>query len=126
MTNDKTPLTAAEIAELRRLEAAATKGPWWHELFRDKDKRENTLLIKYKWDDVPTWICELSNHNDAMQNANLIAALRNFAPRLLAAAEREGRYREALQEIKLIHEGKPRSSAYILAVDALAETEVQK
>jgi hypothetical protein len=86
MTPDDTTaadaLTAEEIEELRRLEREATKAPWWVE----KCRQHGRLLIKYRWDDVPTWIAESSERAEAAADFGLMVYTRNLLPKILAAA----------------------------------------
>lgn len=75
-------MTPEELDELERRDKAATRGPWWIELSRD----EKLPLLKYRWDDVPTWIAEASNRENNRNDFDFIAALRNAFPDLLSLA----------------------------------------
>jgi len=85
------------------------KDPWWVELFRDKDKKQNTLLIKYRWDDVPTWLAEVSQHPQAMEIAEFIAIARTALPAALAAIEQaeaeNGRMRKIIDALPKTADG---------------------
>lgn len=75
-------MTEKELDELERLEKAATKGNWW----REECAEHGEQLLKYKYDDVPTWLAESSCHKDSVANFDLIVALRNACPCLLSLA----------------------------------------
>lgn len=89
MTTLDAPLTAAELAELRRLEAAMTPGEW--KLY------DQTIICAHDAESdydatVADTTCNLGKPADS-HNAAGIAALRNAAPRLIAAAEEAERLR---------------------------------
>lgn len=75
-------MTSEQLDELERLEKAATKGKWW----REECAEHGCQLLKYKWDDVPTWLAESSSHRDSIANFDLICALRNACPVLISLA----------------------------------------
>ena len=76
-------LTKEQIAELKRAEAKATPGPWW---IIPCPQHPGQLLLKYRYEDVPTWICEFSDRAEAGSDASFMIAMRHHAPALIAAA----------------------------------------
>ena len=87
-------MTAAEIAELRKLEAAATPGPWGCARPDDVDGMEECAIAVYtaselaQKEDAPSCIAAVNdNWGEYQSNAALIAAARNALPRLLATIE---------------------------------------
>ncbi len=98
------PLTASELAELRRLEAAATPGEWEFQVSNDDGLRRFGTPLG-----VP--VARAFHSRDLLadiaiddQDAALIVAARNALPRLLAQVEaltaENKRMREALWEIQ--------------------------
>lgn len=83
-------LTPEEREAIRRRAEAATPGPWWIEQQRHEqagEKGYRAWLLKYRWNDVPTWLAESSCHEDAADNFAFIAAARSDVPRLLDALD---------------------------------------
>lgn len=92
MTTEHKPLNAAEIEELRELEAKATKGPWAFSPYGD----ENRCGVGVVMDENDEPIVGLDETEDGIvvepvapevdgyANAALITAMRNALPRLLA------------------------------------------
>ena len=89
MPNEHAPIGAAEIAELRRLEQRATRGPWrwwisnsWRRLKRDDMGISQPVAEPY--------VCRDGHPDISISEADmeLIATLRNRAPALLTLAER--------------------------------------
>lgn len=75
-------MTRETLEALKELEAKATAGPWWVELSQD-----GIPLVKYKWDDVPTWIAEASNRENNRNDFAFICSARNNLFQLLRIAE---------------------------------------
>ena len=86
-------LTPEKLAELKRLEQAATKGPW-RQTYLDRvaglDDHDGSKSIVHCY----------SGHHDYSANAQFIAALRNAAPSLIAAAEECERLRGLVDELQ--------------------------
>jgi len=85
------PLSAKTLAELRRLEAEATPGPW--EWVGDGlyGHEPDDWVLYLRWVEDNRVALHRSDHDAA-----LIAALRNAAPALLARAELAGRLARCL------------------------------
>lgn len=82
-------MTPEELAEGRRLEAAATKGPW----------RAKCSGHDYPYIEAETgWQAGCGEDFAKMPDADLIVWLRNNASTLLDAAEERDRYRTALED----------------------------
>lgn len=77
-----------KLAEMDRIVRAATPGPWWVEWTKEEYLTPDAKrpLIKYRWDDVPTWIAEGSDHHNAQANFEFIALARTLVPELVALA----------------------------------------
>jgi hypothetical protein len=71
------------LEAIRNLLAQATPAPWW---VIPCPQHPGRFLIKFKWDDVPTWIAESSERPQAEADLMLAAYLRNNVDALLAAA----------------------------------------
>ena len=72
-------LTPSDIEELRKLEAAATPGPWW--------AKSRMILAS---DDRETIVCEITgavSNPESMADRDLIVALRNTIDALLNEIE---------------------------------------
>ncbi len=87
----------AMLAELEAAEAKATPGPWWVEQVPRHAEAATPHLIKYQWDDVPTWLAESSIQNPA-NNFALICLARNSLPALLQAIRERDAEIEQLKE----------------------------
>lgn len=74
-----------DLAELRRLEAAATPGPWVPQS-RDDGTSEPWYLDTHAYEDGPEPVWAPPQYPVSLADARLIAALRNAAPALLAPA----------------------------------------
>lgn len=74
-----------------RLAEDLPKEPWWVERARPVGEPGDSApyLIKYRWDDVPTWLAEASEHPQAERIFEWIAASRSFAPMALRALREE-------------------------------------
>lgn len=86
------------LRDIEARERAATKGPWW--VARDDyDPVANhqPYLIKYRYDDVPTWIAESSNREQAKADFDFIAAARDDVPWLLALVREQAARLAALE-----------------------------
>ena len=78
-TPEPAPLTDAELNAIQQRCDAATPGPWWVE------KLVRAVLLKFLYDDVPTWIAESSERPERFADFAFIAHARADVPRLLAA-----------------------------------------
>lgn len=88
------------IAELERLEAKATKGPWLHR--SDPPTQEQLIGAEYGW--VARCMCY--EFNEQVENAALIALLRTHVRELLTAAKlSEARGRVCEDAKKLLNAG---------------------
>src|SRR5688572_4152656 len=84
-------MTTPDLDNLDRLYRAATPAPWWREQVPQHQGREGFLaqLIKYRWDDVPTWIAESSDRGEqSRKDFDCICELHNAFPALLAELRR--------------------------------------
>jgi len=79
--------TEQRVAEIRQRAEAATPGPWWVEdakpIANYGDPGIKVPVIKYRWDDVPTWLAESSLHKDREANFRFIAYAREDVPWLI-------------------------------------------
>ena len=95
-------LTAAELVELERLEKAATVGPW----VTDDDPHSCDEILAVDDDDDTTLIAsvagDIGDDPKATANQELIVALRNAAPALLAAAADAEGLRERVVELEAV------------------------
>ena len=74
------PLSAAEIEELRELEAKASPAPWWEEHFSDDE--ENAVCCQEH--EFGHTVVGIVCREMSVENRALIAAMRNTLPRLLS------------------------------------------
>ena len=105
-----TGVTREEIAELRRLEAEATPGPWRHEGCGEVVQLIEHDSVSGSWDYYPGSADIASNATDyhtgseggiyKADDAALIAAMRNAIPSLLSAAERALELEEQVRELE--------------------------
>lgn len=96
-----TPLTAKELAELARLELMARPGPLDVER-RDIDSGYIDYVVHSAKGDF-AW-CRGELDHKAKANAALIAALRNAAPALIAAAQELAKLRNEALSVKRVIE----------------------
>ena len=108
--------TPETIAELKRLLAEATPGPWEH--IRTGNGQRDRSFLRRDWTGGE-YVCEAGGDRN-LNDLPLIAAGRNALPALLADIEL---LREALQLIGQRHPGYGGSGE--IARKALAATEVQ-
>jgi hypothetical protein len=87
-------LTLEQIADLRRLEAAATQGEW----HVNRGSNGAFFIIA---DHLPGWRALIDNDNE------FIAAFRNAAPALLDAAEETARLRKIEAAARKVSSGLP-------------------
>lgn len=101
-------LTKEMIEEFRRLESAATKGPW-----TARTDGDVFHWVDYETTDGGGTVCDCTT-KDSQANAALIVFLRNHAPALLAAVARSAdleRLRKAVERYIVVigpfisHEG---------------------
>ncbi len=84
-------MTDEQLAAIEARANAATKGPWWVEREKDHqagEKGYRAWLIKYRWDDVPTWLAESSCHADSEANFDFLSRAREDIPALVAEVRR--------------------------------------
>lgn len=107
-----TPLTPETLAELERLEAKATKGPWYAGSFNGVEDANGEWQIDFAKSPSPDSIytdptgdgvCVVSTgsgeYGHVPDDLRFAAALRNAAPALIAAARRERALREAAASV---------------------------
>ena len=96
------PLTAAEIAALREIEQRATPGPWIHgDRFDGPDGDTGGGYANDAVLAMPDLRAVLGPSCRSGADARLIAAIRNAAPALLAAAEDAARLREEVAYLSM-------------------------
>lgn len=95
------------IADLTRLEAAATKGPWeWYGASMTDGVRHGIACEVAQLADDGFCIAGIyeptaeRDNKTVLADAELIATMRNKLPDLLRAAARAGRMEKAMEEIK--------------------------
>lgn len=84
-------MTDDELKEIEARANAATKGPWWVERQRENQagvKGYCALLLKYRWNDVPSWLAESSCHADSEANFAFLSKARDDIPALIAEVRR--------------------------------------
>lgn len=95
-TNDAT----ARLVAIKERAAKATAGPWWKEYTRDNENPDDKrCLIKYRWNDVPTWLAESSCHENRENDFDFACAAREDVPWLIAYAEKLQRERDELRRL---------------------------
>ena len=102
MTDEHKPLTAAEIEDLRKLEAKATPGPWAFGPYGDENKygvgvvmdENDEPIVGLDETDDGIVVESVAPEVDGYANAALIAAMRNALPALLRVVEAAARARE--------------------------------
>jgi hypothetical protein len=70
-------VTPEELDRLEAVAKAATPGPWWVEQCSlDYPQPEGSIgyCLKYRWDDVPTWLAESSVHANSKATFDFIAS----------------------------------------------------
>lgn len=109
MSDQHKPLTAAEIEELRELEAKATPGPW--EVGETDKYGQQTVGDKFITL-LSCWHHSVESlEEESIANASLIAVMRNALPRLLSmlTPPTDAELREAVerheQMLELLHTG---------------------
>jgi hypothetical protein len=106
--------TELDLEELRKLEAAATAGEWHRHTYGHANLTDIAAAVTYSigmtdppstdasWlhanEDGPA-VSFVGNGPKQTDNGDFIVALRNAAPDLIAAAEREAKLRAALSEL---------------------------
>ena len=93
LTTNPSPVPALDLDALDELERQASKGPWWTE--------SGTLHapIPGRTDGAARHPIAFSNADDPDAEAEFIAALRNAAPSLIAAARERDEWELALHAI---------------------------
>ena len=100
-----------DIAELDRLEKAATPPGWrvedgsttiWSDNAYDP-ATNNVGCIVARTSNPPTWKVSRPTHDETIANSHLIAALRNAAPALIAAAKERDELRAANNDLAAEH-----------------------
>ena len=86
-------LTPETIAELKRLEQAATKGPWETPNYNTVFAKQTLVCLEYDAEGT-------KDERRITQNFQFIAALRNAAPALIAAAEECERLWERVKNLE--------------------------
>lgn len=100
MTNIEIPEDPVQrLLEIEQRANAATPAPWWMaRADYDPVAHHQPYLIRYRYDDVPTWIAESSKRKGAKADFAFIANAREDIPWLLARVRELEAERERLME----------------------------